>query len=70
MSVRRARDATSLESAKMLAIESIANEMQRSIDEVRGVYDHEFALLQSGARIADYLVLIASRRTRAALIGH
>jgi hypothetical protein len=54
----------------MLAIESIANEMQRSIDEVRGVYDYEFARLQSGARIADYLVLIASRRTRAVLIGH
>jgi Protein of unknown function (DUF3562) len=70
MTVRRARDATSLESAKMIAIESIASETQRSIDEVRGVYDHEFARLQSDARIADYLVLIAGRRTRAVLIGH
>lgn len=43
--------------------------MQRSVDEVRGVCDDEFARLQSHARIADYLVLIAGRRTRAVLIG-
>jgi hypothetical protein len=69
MTVRGSRDATNLESARMLAIESIASEMHRSVDEVRDVYDGEFARLQSYARIADYLVLIADRRTRAVLVG-
>ena len=70
MIVRRVRDATSIETAKAHAIESIASETQRSIEEVKGIYEHEFARLASDARIADYLVLIAGRRTRAVLIGY
>jgi hypothetical protein len=70
MIVRRVRDATSIETAKTHAIESIASEMRRSIEEVKDIYDHEFARLASDARIADYLVLIAGRRTRAVLIGY
>jgi hypothetical protein len=42
-------------------------ETDRSFDEVKRVYEAEFARLKSSARITDYLVLFASRRTRAAL---
>ena len=48
-------------------VEAIASETQRSLDEVRQVYASEFALLSSDARVTDYLVLFATRRTRAAL---
>lgn len=49
-------------------IETLAREMSRPIDEVREVYESEFARLRAGARITDYLVLFASRRTRDALV--
>jgi hypothetical protein len=36
---------------------------------VRRVYEAEFARLKAGARITDYLVLFAARRTRDALLS-
>jgi hypothetical protein len=44
-------------------IESLARECNRPIDEVRAVYEAERDRLRSQARITDYLVLFASRRT-------
>jgi len=46
------------------AIEALARETSRPVDEVKGIYEGEFARLRKGARIHDYLVLFASRRTR------
>ena len=45
-------------------IESLAREMSRPVSEVKDIYEGEFARLREGARIHDYLVLFASRRTR------
>lgn len=50
-------------------IEMIAAETHRSFDEVKRVYDDEYARLKSEALVFDYLVLFATRRTRAALAG-
>ena len=49
------------------AISSIAQEMHFPLPVVRRVYEEQFARLKEGARITDYLVLFAARRTRAAL---
>ena len=48
-------------------IETIASETHRSVDEVKRVYDDEYARLKSDAHISNYLVLLATRRTRAVL---
>ena len=48
-------------------VETIAAEMHLPIDEVRRVYDNEFARLKVDARIFDHLALFAARRTRATL---
>lgn len=48
-------------------IETIAVETHRPFDEVKRVYDDEYARLKSEALVFDYLVLFASRRTRAVL---
>jgi hypothetical protein len=52
------------ESNRVNIIELIATETHRPFDEVKRVYDEEFATLKSNARIFDYLVLFATRRTR------
>jgi Protein of unknown function (DUF3562) len=51
------------------AITSIAKEMHYPLPVVKRVYDAEFARLKAGARITDYLVLFAARRTRDALLA-
>lgn len=51
------------------AITSIAQEMHYPVPVVKRVYDAEFARLKEGARITDYLVLFAARRTRDALLS-
>jgi hypothetical protein len=51
------------------AITSIAQEMHYPLPVVRRVYEAEFARLKAGARIKDYLVLFAARRTRDALLA-
>ena len=53
------------------AIITIAKEMHYPLPVVKRVYDAEFARLKAGARITDYLVLFAARRTRDTLLsGH
>ena len=68
--VGRPHDAVGSETTNTLIIEAIATETHRPIEEVKRVYDDQFARLKSGARITDYLVLFAARRTRAALARH
>jgi hypothetical protein len=51
------------------AITSIAQEMHYPLPVVKRVYEAEFARLKAGARITDYLVLFAARRTRDALLS-
>jgi hypothetical protein len=50
-------------------ITSIAQEMHYPLPVVKRVYDAEFSRLKAGARITDYLVLFAARRTRDALLA-
>jgi hypothetical protein len=52
------------------AISSIAQEMQCPLPEVTQIYESELARLKASARITDYLVLFAARRTRDALRQH
>lgn len=49
------------------AISTIAKEMHYPVPVVKRVYEEQFARLKAGARITDYLVLFAARRTRDAL---
>jgi len=49
------------------AIATLAKETHHPVPVVKRVFDEEFARLKASARITDYLVLFASRRTRAAL---
>jgi hypothetical protein len=51
------------------AIVELAKTMHRPVPVVKRVYDEQFARLRSQARITDYLVLFASRRTRDVLNG-
>ena len=51
------------------AITSIAQEMHYPLPVVKRVYETEFARLKADARITDYLVLFAARRTRDMLLG-
>jgi Protein of unknown function (DUF3562) len=49
------------------AIDALVEETNRPVEEVAQLYMRELARLQVGARIQDYLVLLTSRRVRAAL---
>jgi hypothetical protein len=49
------------------AIATLAEETHQPFEVVKDVYEEQFARLSAGARITDYLVLFASRRTRDAL---
>jgi Protein of unknown function (DUF3562) len=48
-------------------IAALAEETHQPIEFVKDVYDEQFAELSAHARITDYVVLFASRRTRAVL---
>jgi hypothetical protein len=50
-------------------ITSIAQEVHYPLPIVRRIYQDEFARLQAVARVTDYLVLFASRRTRDRLLS-
>ncbi|HMF27418.1 MAG TPA: DUF3562 domain-containing protein [Candidatus Cybelea sp.] len=50
-------------------ITSIAQEVHYPIPIVKRIYEDEFARLKAVARVTDYLVLFASRRTRDLLIS-
>jgi hypothetical protein len=49
------------------AIQSLAAETQLPNEVVRRVFESEFVRLKDGARVKDFLVLFAMRRTRGAL---
>jgi Protein of unknown function (DUF3562) len=51
------------------AITSIAQEMHYPLPVVARVFEAEFARLKADARITDYLVLFAARRTRDTLLA-
>ena len=50
-------------------ITSIAQEMHYPIPIVKRIYEEEFGRLKAIARVTDYLVLFASRRTRDLLLS-
>jgi len=50
------------------AIAALAEETRQPISHVKRVYEAEFTRLKADARIRDYLVLLASRRARDALL--
>lgn len=50
-------------------ITSIAQEVHYPIPIVKRIYEDEFARLKAVARVTDYLVLFASRRTRDLLLS-
>lgn len=55
------------------AIEEIALESGRPMNEVKRIYEAELARLKADAHVRHYLLLFASRRTREALVqgsGH
>jgi len=49
-------------------ISSIAQDVHYPIPIVKRIYEDEFARLQALARVTDYIVLLASRRTRDRLL--
>jgi Protein of unknown function (DUF3562) len=48
--------------------ELLARETKRPVAVVKRIYEAEFARLTTGARINDYVAVIASRRTREMLL--
>jgi uncharacterized protein DUF3562 len=56
------------EAVSQSAIEALARETSRPVDEVKNIYEDQFARLSEGARIHDYLILFASRHTRDVLV--
>ena len=55
------------ETANADAIAALANEIHHPLSVVKRAYETEFARLQAGARVTDFLVLLASRGAREAL---
>ena len=55
------------ETANADAIAALAKEIDHPLPIVKRAYETEFARLHAGARITDYLVLLASRSAREAL---
>ena len=51
------------------AISSLADESGHPIDVVAEVYRAELARLKEGASVHDFLIVLAARRTREALLG-
>jgi hypothetical protein len=49
-------------------ISSIAQDVHYPVPIVKRIYEDEFARLQAVARVTDYVVLFASRRTRDRLL--
>jgi hypothetical protein len=55
------------QSTQTFAIESLAAELHKPIDEVRQTYEQQLARLTSGARIRDFVAVFAVRNTRKTL---
>ena len=54
------------------AIAALAQETHQPVSVVKEIFEEQYALLKATARITDYLILFAARRTRDALVkkGH
>jgi hypothetical protein len=50
-------------------VDALAREIHQPVENVKTVYEVEFARLKSRAKVKDYLALLTSRRTREKLIG-
>ena len=48
---------------------ALAQEIHQPVENVKIVYEVEFARLKSRAKVKDYLALLTSRRTREKLLG-
>jgi hypothetical protein len=46
------------------AMERVAREIHRPVEEVRPLYESELAALRQGARVKDFLSVLASRHVR------
>jgi hypothetical protein len=58
------QDSTREEALKVNAIATLAQETRQPLEVVREIFDEEYAHLTTKARIADYVVLFATRRAR------
>jgi hypothetical protein len=58
---------TNEEALKADTIAVLAEETGEPLPVVKEIYEEQYARLKSRARISDYLVLLATRRTRDAL---
>jgi len=58
-----------LDAINQEAIMSLAQEMQWPLPLVKQVYEAQFTRLKAEARVTDYLVLFAGRRTRDVLLA-
>lgn len=67
MHVARLLSDSEKEAVNLDAIEALSRETSRPFDEVKEIFEGEYARLREGARVTDYLLLFASRRTRDAL---
>jgi hypothetical protein len=56
------------EASNAHAIAALAEETLQPQPVVKQIFDEQYALLKATARITDYLVLFATRRTKNALI--
>jgi hypothetical protein len=50
--------------AHFVAIEALAQELGRPVEEVRQVYETHYERLKADASVGQYLVLLATRRAR------
>ena len=50
------------------AIQNLADETNRPVDEVRSIYESAYLRLKPQARITDYLPVLVARRTRDSLM--
>jgi len=49
------------------AIETVAHDVKRPVEEVQSLYESELASLGRGARVRDFLSVLASRQVRLSL---
>jgi hypothetical protein len=52
------------------AMDALATEMHRPLQEVKPHYERELGRLQDGARVREFLSVCATRHTREALRAH
>jgi len=50
-------------------VNALAQEIRQPVENVKIVYEGEFARLKARAKVKDYLALLTSRRTREKLVG-